>query len=396
MAKTANTDLSTEQGKLTFKRLLIAKQLYVHGIEHSTKDGHFDKMIAVHNFHNAIEIVLKAIVQHYQIDDDIRNQFKLKKRGLDFTFMQCLNGVNDNHSLLNRNLRLPYFRDLQNLNLQRNQVQHSAFEPPSDMMEMWKVITREFLEQTYREYFGLDFNTEVSQVSLIESSEVRELLHIASLRIRDNNIKEGIAISKIVFEIAIRLAKFLNFVGYSPHSPSATDALYTCDETGRFEELIDFLAPDDPSQPYEPIDHPIVHSLLDISREIAQMGNYVTLIASGINVSEFKNFVAVTPEYVSFNDGILSHRWIEGLAPSEEQAWWIHEFVANTILTWQEHGFKVTLEANRSYFINGWDFIGLNARSFLGGHNGAKLIEIKLHQLISSLENSALSNMEIL
>ncbi len=55
------------ESKSTFRRLLLAKQLYLHGLEHSYIKGSLNKMISIHNFHNAIEITLRAIFLRFEI-----------------------------------------------------------------------------------------------------------------------------------------------------------------------------------------------------------------------------------------------------------------------------------------------------------------------------------------
>jgi len=49
------------------RRLLLAKQLHAHALDHSGYGSVLDKMIAVHNFHNAVEITLRAIALEHEV-----------------------------------------------------------------------------------------------------------------------------------------------------------------------------------------------------------------------------------------------------------------------------------------------------------------------------------------
>ena len=60
-------DPTDEKSKVNLRRLLLAKQVFLHGIGHSEQAGSQNKMIVIHNLHNAIGIVLRAIFLHYEI-----------------------------------------------------------------------------------------------------------------------------------------------------------------------------------------------------------------------------------------------------------------------------------------------------------------------------------------
>ena len=60
-------DENLEKQATARRRLLLAKQFYEHAMDHSRGGDALGKMIAVHNFHNAIEIVLRAIMLEHEI-----------------------------------------------------------------------------------------------------------------------------------------------------------------------------------------------------------------------------------------------------------------------------------------------------------------------------------------
>lgn len=168
-----NEEINVAPQSLTLirRKLFMAKRLYEHGMEHSLKDGELDKMIAIHNMHNAIEIVLKTIISAYEIDIHPRASFP-----------QLLKHISSaKRKKEGRVLTLPYQREVEGLNFQRNNVQHAAEEPSDAIVEEKRHISKAFLERTFREFFDLDFNS-LSSVDLIRDGNIHELLVLVDQR----------------------------------------------------------------------------------------------------------------------------------------------------------------------------------------------------------------------
>jgi len=82
---------------------LLAKQLLIHGFNHSERPGALNKMIAVHNFHNAVEVALRCIFLKYEIRGE---------KQLNIEFGAMLNDI-DNHQLFrDKGIKLPYRQEL--------------------------------------------------------------------------------------------------------------------------------------------------------------------------------------------------------------------------------------------------------------------------------------------
>jgi hypothetical protein len=99
----------------TFRRLLLAKELYFHAAEHSHQAGAINKMIAVHNFHNAAEVTLRGIALLYEI---------WPERELNVDFETLLNAIDQAPKFKSDGKRLPYRQELRKLNSVRNLVLH--------------------------------------------------------------------------------------------------------------------------------------------------------------------------------------------------------------------------------------------------------------------------------
>jgi len=143
------TFFSEDQKTIIYRRLILSKQLYLHGLEHSNTSGDLNKMIAIHNFHNAIEISLRSIILAYEIRAE-------KQLNIDFETM--LNEIDNYNKFKEKEMKLPYRQELRNLNQLRNMVQHHAVIPESSTMDDWRVFTKRFLSKAFEQYFNNEFD----------------------------------------------------------------------------------------------------------------------------------------------------------------------------------------------------------------------------------------------
>ncbi|MDD1778983.1 MAG: hypothetical protein LUQ65_12530 [Candidatus Helarchaeota archaeon] len=274
------------------RRLLLAKQLYLHGLDHSRKLGALNAMIAVHNFHNAIEIVLRAIMLKY----DIRPE---KKMNIEFEVM--LNEIDKNKTLVAMGKQIAYRQELRNLNQLRNLVQHHAIEPPPSQMEDWRVFTHRFMERAYSEYFSQDFEA-ITVTSLIDDTQLRALLELAQSKLQEGKMQLSVILAKLVFEWA-QLAVF----GHLPRS--------------RY---------------WSPFDTP--REIQDLAGQIQDLARYMGLLAVGVNLLDYQKFKNVRGTIFLTIDGGASSQ-VMGEPPSSEDAEWVIHFVTDTVLHWQTLGF---------------------------------------------------------
>ncbi|MBF8303207.1 MAG: hypothetical protein HW396_1488 [Candidatus Dadabacteria bacterium] len=49
------------------RRLVLAKKLYLHGCGHASAKDEVSRMLAIHNFDNAVEIVLKCVATKQEL-----------------------------------------------------------------------------------------------------------------------------------------------------------------------------------------------------------------------------------------------------------------------------------------------------------------------------------------
>lgn len=294
----------TDKAQAAFRRLLLAKQLYLHGLDHSNKAGALNMMIAVHNFHNAIEIVLRAIFLHYEIRPE-------KQLNIEFEVM--LNEIDNHPSFKNQGMRLPYRQELRTLNQLRNLVQHHAVEPPSDTMDDWRVFTRRFLERTCREYFDLEFDT-LSPLEMIDDEVLKDLLRLSLLFIEKGDFKNSLLLAKSTFR-TVAVSMFRVFPDEVFFSSSFTSAFIS-----RFPES------------------DLKNALQMLDKKSDQAEYHAIVLSSGVSLADYKRFTSSPPSFFfSLTDDKPFKDWGQ-TEPDEETARWVHEFVVIMIVRWQVLG----------------------------------------------------------
>lgn len=285
-----------------FRRLLLAKQLYLHGLEHSNNAGALNKMIAVHNFHNAIEIVLRTIALHFDI--------RLEKE-LNITFEQMITDIDKHTPFKDAKIKLPYQSQIKTLNQIRNFVQHHGYEPESSAMDDWRSITRHFLIDSCQQYFEKSFD-EISPLDMIEDAILRELLRLSLISIKEEKFGKSLILSKMAFEWAQKA-----IFSFIPNE----------------KVLTWFSVPSECK----------IRDLKKILEKIEEKSNtslyLVGLLSGGIGLVDYRKFQSVTPHVSLAIGGKPYVRWHVKILGGDE-AQWTHDFVVNMIMHWQVLGLK--------------------------------------------------------
>ena len=186
----------TEIDEATRKRLTYVKRLYTHGHEHIPYGTEFDRMIAVHHFDNAIELLLKCVATKYEIS--FRNPLRV-------TFPTLWDAVNKEYKE-RRGSELPKKTEMFQLHDFRCDVQHWGVSPVSlDIVNSFDVYTLDFIQIILDSVFGLEYN-ELFMSSLVSDTEIKGLLIDAERCFADENWKEVIHKASIAFALAKREA----------------------------------------------------------------------------------------------------------------------------------------------------------------------------------------------
>ncbi|MGH9822946.1 MAG: hypothetical protein ACREDR_06815 [Blastocatellia bacterium] len=300
--------------KATYRRLLLAKRLYLHGLEHSRMVGALNKMIAVHNFHNAIEIVLRAIFLRYEIRAE---------KQLNIEFETMLSEIDSHPTLKDRGQRLPYRQEMRNLNQLRNLVQHHAHEPETSAMEELRVFASRFLIRVFEEYFAVAFDS-LSSVSLVNDVRLQEILGRASERMLSSDFISSARLIRIAFEFSSS-----SIVAFLPNE-GVNSAFFA---TSSFRE-----------------DRELTSVIETVYRRIRQAELYTALLASGVSLADLKRLNESTPRVDFAADGTPYYQGRGDF--TEDQCRWALDFVVNTIISWQLLGLDPVISENA---IRAWD-----------------------------------------
>ena len=277
----------------------MAKELYEHGLDHSRVGAALDKMIAVHNFHNAIEITLRAILLEHEIRVE---------RELNLDFEGLMNQIDQFPGFKTRAQRLPYRQELRKLNSVRNLVQHHAHEPEDSTMDEWRVFSRRFLTGAFQEYFGEDFE-KLTPSELVTDGRLRRLLLRSMADQEREDWEAALCACKLAFEYAS--------ASLGEHLPR-----------GGFNSPF-FVAGD--------LEYGLRRVVDKVYERIADAERYAVVLASGVNAADFARYRR-TPISVVFTMGGASFQRFQGADIVADEVRWAHRFVVTTIIRWQTAG----------------------------------------------------------
>ncbi|MFH2120930.1 MAG: hypothetical protein ABIJ25_11120 [Pseudomonadota bacterium] len=303
--------LSDDQKIMSCRRLLLAKQLYQHGLSHMQDNGSLNKMIAIHSFHNAIEITLRAILLDYEIRS---------AKTLNIDFESMLGEIDNHFKKINSPtpIKLPYRQEVRNLNQVRNMVQHHGHEPESTMMDEWRVFTYRFLEKTFNEYFDQDFNA-ISPIELIDDPRLKQLLKLALDKLLSKDWRGATNFSKFAFTLAVQMPRFfaLNSLG-----------IYDIQNSLR---IINTLGARD-------LGRKVGDIIRDVDKRISDIEHLAIMLSSGVKVLDLKRYYDIPLAVHISDDGTAEFVGL-GVITAQD-AKWIHNFVIDSIIKWQLDGFS--------------------------------------------------------
>lgn len=168
-------------------RLILIKFLFEHGKQHTLSDFSIDRMIAIHNFDNTIEWLLKSMALKLEI-----NIFLSKEKRY-ISFYELCKEIEEKISKI-----LPFKDEILGLHDLRNKIQHHANVPSSEDIERYRFFTKEFIKKVLKDYFEINYD-ELSFVSLIESRQIREGFLKAEELVKRKKYKNSIALCWKVF-----------------------------------------------------------------------------------------------------------------------------------------------------------------------------------------------------
>lgn len=285
------------------KRVLLAKEFHLNGIESSRKNDPLNKMMAVHNFHISIEIAAKSILLKYEI----RNE-----KTLNIDFESMLNEIDQFQEFKDRGLKLPYRQEIRNLNLMRNMVQHHVIEPDESSMDDWRLFSYRFLKRVFDSYFEIDFD-KVSRISFINDEGLRKYLEKSQKLLKEGSYDSASCFAAGAFEYAS-----LSFSNFIPNSSSEFFITSSLGHSGVSRDLQD--------------------AFKKTLKRVDESEHFSALLASGVNLSDYKKYKDSSPFVQIMVGGNQHYSTYAGKVFDLESTVWLQNFVITTFIKWQQLG----------------------------------------------------------
>lgn len=190
--------------EIALRKLSLLKFFYKHAIKHSQIDSKLDNMLAIHHFDLCNEFLLRILADEVKVNVDklvtIENIFDYIHKNLK----------------IQKSIEIGHKPEILRIRKLRNDVQHNAEFKSYDDVKMCFVHTKEFLENTIKLVFDLNF-TEINLISLIEQDEIKKDMQKSFDLIQENKYLDAIEIINSALEK--KLGK-LKKEGYIPSAHS--------------------------------------------------------------------------------------------------------------------------------------------------------------------------------
>lgn len=158
------------------RRLILTKKLYLHGCSHASTKDKVSRMLAIHNFDNAVEMILKCVATKRDVVSPSRQEYKFR----DLWNENQKKGVN-----------LPLKDQMFSLHDLRNIVQHQGDIPSVEIITKYKGYVEDFFREITEKEFGVSYD-ELYLSELIENEKLREKIQKAEKAFEEGKYKECI------------------------------------------------------------------------------------------------------------------------------------------------------------------------------------------------------------
>ncbi len=198
-------------------------------------------------------------------------------------------------------------------------------------MEDWRVLTSRFLQQTYRDFFDLDFD-QLSTIDFVTDPDIRALLKAAARQLAQESWATAVQLSKVAFQAA---------------SGSLHDSLPSDGVNSTF-----FVAA---GLRHDGVSASVERAIESIFKRIRATELFAAVVSSGVAVSDYKRLEENSPSVVFSIAGnpILQSRH-DARFDTEQNARWVFNFCSTTILNWQAMGLEPKVKLAQPEGLRGW------------------------------------------
>jgi hypothetical protein len=176
------------------RRLIYVKMLLIHGSDHAGKNNFMDQALAVLHFDNAIEMLLYTIREKFDSDTKELGSFPQLIERVKNVLSKKIKLEEDSESFLG-------VRDILNMHIARNNIQHHGIIPSYDDIRRFQDFTFSFMNKVLPNIFQLNYE-DVTLGNLIKNAQCNELISLAEKSYNSEKYVDTIIYSVYAFEIA--------------------------------------------------------------------------------------------------------------------------------------------------------------------------------------------------
>ncbi|MBN2224160.1 MAG: hypothetical protein JW765_05750 [Deltaproteobacteria bacterium] len=302
--------------KISYRKLLLSKQFYKHGVSHSENNTYIDRCLSIHHFHLSIDMILNSIIEQHNVALD-----NLRPRSLRFS--DKINKINNHFK--DKGISIPYEKNVLDLNERRNNVQHDALAPEYLIVEEYMISTEQFLRKSFELFFWQDFDN-ISEISLIEDTELRRTLEEVRKLIENHEYQKSVNLISVAYLLSSNsIGKNIDF---SPKMVYESGPIYL----GGIR----------------------MNGLLDGSKEVPRdLEKIQYLVELGLSHSDYNKFTDTLPYCFLAMDGTVNLVTGRDHQLTYEQTLWALEFFTQVILRWQSRGLTPKILKEHEEIIHG-------------------------------------------
>jgi biotin operon repressor len=187
--------LSSNLSPLIHRRIAIAKQTYLHGINQSEKQSNIAAILSILNFDYSVKTLLKAVLLH--------KDFKLEhKSGQYRNFNELLSDLKtfyDNSAVI---------KEIELLHKLRNDIQHNAVTPSSEEVQRHKFSAKLFFDDICSSVYNNSITFDaVSQAFFIDSKNERIILEEMEIALSQNRFGDALHYARTAVNYHINLLR---------------------------------------------------------------------------------------------------------------------------------------------------------------------------------------------
>lgn len=294
------------------KRLLNAKQILNHGIDHGTRNGELNRLFSIISLDGAIENFLYIVIA--ELGGVIKNT---KNPSFNEVFAAAEEAVRNKYSKT-----LPLKIELVALHQTRNEAQHNAVLPDLSTIKRFVVYASDFLIKSFLICFNIKFD-EIHLTDAISDKDLRNIVRQGEdARLIKKDFPAALCSYAHAFIVLQRkkqehemwrkkIDTFVNF---------------------RISNILQGLSFNDKRRGSERTLRDFLESVV---AELEYLNTRLEVVSLGANIQEYLFFNNTTPRVSLAMDGTPHFAFINNIKGDDSTCIRVFNFVYNLILSWE-------------------------------------------------------------